>query len=337
MIYNRLLSLYKRNRNSYKTPLEDFTTEIFVGILENDEDLLNTYVNKILKIEGNNYTIDSQVKYSVYGDKNCIIDMVVKNEHYICFIENKVNSVEGDRQLERYSNLLKTIEENECKKVYLRYCTKLYDKKDIVDIDFLQYRWSDIYSFLQENIDDNDLIEEYLEFLEGEGMSSAGEFEYQDLIVMTKINSTIAKMDECLDSIKDTLINSFDNINDRYYERVKDIVKTESYKIGVNNIIGDGDSRIDVGFTFENDLETVAPFLSVDLIVYSNNTKFKDIMKKKNKLDTLFDSDYSDDDRILLSFEKPLCEFISNNNQINCICDWFNEKIHIVKDIVDSM
>ena len=51
----------------------------------------------------------------------------------------------------------------------------------------------------------------------------------------------------------------------------------------------------------------------------------------------LKDSDYSDDDRILLSFEKPLCEFISNNNQINCICDWFNEKIHIVKDIVDSM
>lgn len=337
MIYERLLSLYKRQRNSDKTPLEDFTTEIFVGILEQYQDLLNIYVNEVLKIDGSNYSIDSQVKYSLYDEKDCIIDIVIKNEDSICFVENKVNSSEGDRQLERYSKLLRSIELNESKNVYLRYCTKFYDKKDLNNINFLQYRWSDIYNFLEENTEDDNLIEEYLEFLEGEGMSSAGEFNYQDLIVMSTISSTIAKMDECLDNVKDTVINSFGKPYERDSERLKEIVKSETYKMWVNDIIGDNGSRIDIGFTLEDGLEIPAPFLNVDLVVYPNNNKFENIISKKDELQNLFDSDYSNDERILFSFEKPLCDFISKDSQITLMCDWFNEKIHEVKRIIDSI
>lgn len=337
MIYNRLLSLYKRQKNTNKTPLEDFTTEILVGILEKDQELLDKYVNEILKIDGSNYNIYSQVKYSLLNEKDCIIDIVIKNENTICFIENKVNSLEGERQLERYSKLLKIIKQNEDKSVYLRYCTRFYDQKNLEDINFMQYRWSDVYNFLDENMENNNLIEEYLEFLKEEGMSSAGEFDYQDLIVMSTINSSIAKMDECLDNVKDTLINCFGKPYERDNERLKEIAKSEAYKMWVNDIIGDKNSRIDVGFTLQNRLETQAPFLSVDLVVDSNNNKYEYIISKKEELENLFDVNYSDDDRILFSFEKSLCEFITKEQQITLICDWFNEKINKVKSIIDSI
>ena len=102
MVFNRLLSLYKKNKDSNKTPLEDFNTEILVGILQRDSKLLDSFVNNILKIDGTGFSIESQVKYTLDNDINCIIDMVVSNEENICFIENKVNSSEGERQLERY-------------------------------------------------------------------------------------------------------------------------------------------------------------------------------------------------------------------------------------------
>lgn len=208
MIYSRLLSLYKKNRDSQKTPLEDFTTELLVGVLEEDSEMLDDFVNNILKIQGEGFSIESQVRYNLDSDTNCIIDIVVKNKETICFVENKVHSGEGDRQLERYTKVLKEIEQNEGKNIILRYCTKYYDPKEIQDINFQQYRWSNVYSFLEVYSEDR-LVEEYLEFLRSEGMASAGDFNYEDLIVMNRVNSTIAKMDECLDNVRETLIKEF--------------------------------------------------------------------------------------------------------------------------------
>ena len=124
MIYNRLLELYKKNRASEKTPLEDFITEILVGVLENDNELLDSFVNNILEIEGTGFSIESQVKYNLDNDINCIIDIVVRNDENICFIENKVHSSEGERQLERYSKVLNEIHSFQGKNMFLRYCTK---------------------------------------------------------------------------------------------------------------------------------------------------------------------------------------------------------------------
>ena len=235
MIYNRLLELYKKNRASEKTPLEDFITEILVGVLENDNELLDSFVNNILEIEGTGFSIESQVKYNLDNDINCIIDIVVRNDENICFIENKVHSSEGERQLERYTKVLNELNNIQGKNVFLRYCTKFYDLKNIEDIDFLQYRWSNVYKFLEEY--ESEMIDEYLKFLRGEGMASAGDFNYEDLIVMKKINSTIAKMDECLDNVKDTLIKEFGKPYERDYERLKQIVKDEEYTMWTNGII----------------------------------------------------------------------------------------------------
>lgn len=117
--------------------------------MENDQEVLNLFVNEVIKVEGSNFNINSQKKYNLPEDINCIIDIVIENDEVVCFVENKIDSGEGTRQLERYSEVLKGIKDTEGKKVFLRYCTKYYDKKDVSFIDFSQYRWSDVYSFFE--------------------------------------------------------------------------------------------------------------------------------------------------------------------------------------------
>lgn len=337
MVFNRLLSLYKKNKDSNKTPLEDFNTEILVGILQRDSKLLDSFVNNILKIDGTGFSIESQVKYTLDNDINCIIDMVVSNEESICFIENKVHSSEGERQLERYSKVLNEINTFQEKNVFLRYCTKFYDPKNTDNIDFLQYRWSNVYKFLEEY--ESELIDEYLEFLRGEGMASAGDFNYEDLIVMNKINSTIAKMDECLDNVKDTLIKEFGKPYERDYERLKQIVKDEEYTMWTSDIVANEESYISLGFTFSDEINssTIIPFVHVDLCVYKDNLKYKKIKEELIELEKVFNRNYSDNAKVLLSYEKSLVDFISSENQINSITDWFRDRIIDVKGIVNNI
>lgn len=337
MIYNRLLELYKKNRASEKTPLEDFITEILVGVLENDNELLDSFVNNILEIEGTGFSIESQVKYNLDNDINCIIDIVVRNDENICFIENKVHSSEGERQLERYSKVLNEIHSFQGKNMFLRYCTKFYDPKNIDNIDFLQYRWSNVYRFLEEY--KSELIYEYLEFLRGEGMAGSGDFNYEDLIVMKKINSTIAKMDECLDNVKDTLIKEFGKPYERDYERLKQIVKDEEYTMWTNGIIEGCKSYVSLGFTFLDEVNssTMIPFLHVDLCVYLNNPKYNRVKEQMIELEKSFNQNYSDDNKILLSYEKPLVDFISLENQMDSITGWFRDRIIDVKGIVNNI
>lgn len=61
---------------------------------------------------------------------------------------------------------------------------------------------------------------------------------------MNKINSTIEKMDECLDNVKDTLIKEFGKPYERDYERLKQIVKDEEYTMWTSDIVANEESYI---------------------------------------------------------------------------------------------
>ena len=117
-MFSNLLKLYKSA--SKNTPTEDFTTEVLAGILDSDKLLLEEFVNVVLKIEGSNFTVKTQVHY-----EKSIIDMVFENKDTLCFLENKVDSSEGHKQLKKYSKILLTNK----KIIFLRYCTKFIDKK----------------------------------------------------------------------------------------------------------------------------------------------------------------------------------------------------------------
>lgn len=336
-IYTRLLSLYRKNRDINKTPLEDFTTELIVGTLETDNGLLDEFINNILLIEGKGFSISSQEKYYLEEDINCIIDIVVKNEDAICFIENKVDSSEGERQLERYSKVLNNIKQSEDKKVYLRYCTKYYDKKEISDIDFLQFRWRDTYRFFQKH-KENKIVEEYLEFLRSEGMESAGDFNFQDLIVMSEVNATIAKMDECLDMVKSRLTECFGKPYEYDYERLKQIGKQSQYVMWSRYILGkkeSGYSEIAVGFRFS---DNKIPVVIVFIYIEKSNSEFEKIKKMHTEeLESVFDFYDYDEEYIFYSFEKPVSDFISSENQNEEICKWFTEKINVIYGLKQSI
>jgi hypothetical protein len=101
-MFNNLLKLYKSNTK--KTPLEDFTTEVFASILAENNDMLDKFVNDFLHVGGSNFVIVTQKHYSNFKS---IVDMVFENETSIIFLENKVDSKERNNQLFKYSNILK--------------------------------------------------------------------------------------------------------------------------------------------------------------------------------------------------------------------------------------
>ena len=183
-IFSRLLKLYRTN--SFKTPLEDFTTEILVGILSQNQELLNAFVNDILKIEGAGFKISSQEHFlSDDGIQNCRVDVIIRNDEILCFLENKVNSLVGNEQLRRYSKVLDKY--NTHYKTHLRYCTKYYDQKVIEEHGFSQLRWLDIARFLKKwnNVE---LIKEYLQFLKEHHMDNNTTFSAIDLIALENLN-----------------------------------------------------------------------------------------------------------------------------------------------------
>ncbi|MTI80847.1 MAG: hypothetical protein FH758_08185 [Firmicutes bacterium] len=292
-----------------------------------NQDLLNCFVNEILNITGKNFIILSQKKYQLDGDIDCIVDVIIVNEDVVCFLENKVHSGEGERQLERYTEVLKRINYNEGKEVYLRYCTKYYDPKEIPGVNFKQFRWANIYNFFATYYPQNDLVKEYLSFLRSENMAGTNDFNYNDLITMTTINSTISKMDEILDLAKPKLTELFGTPYQRDYERVKQVCMHDRYAMWSMDVFGEGYSEVLLCFEFSSVDEGLAPFLVVQCYCDKKNNKFKEYKSILEEEKDFFDYVEIEDYGCWGWFEKPLSDFMSSQNQIEQISDWFIEKL----------
>lgn len=328
-VFLNLLNLYSKQSDMSKTPLEDFTTEIFASILSKDTNLLDRFMNEVLNIEGESFKIDTQQKYKLEHDRDCIIDIVIWNESSICFLENKVNSSEGHRQLERYKRVLENLKD--CKKIYLRYCTKYYDGKKIEDIDFVQIRWRDIYLFLQDYQEDT-MINEFLGYMRRMDMASAGNFNFHDMLVMNHVMKTISKMDECLDAVIPTFKDYFGNPYTYDYERLKEIPKHGRYTIWAEDIfVGENKasySKVILGFEFyENEIQSY-PILFLAVVC---NKKHVNYQKIRNEILNHDNFDYTEEeDSIWGWYEKPLSDFLSVENQLDEIEKWFIEKLDLL-------
>ena len=145
-MFSKLLSLY--NKNSKKTPLEDFTTEIFVGVLNNDNELKIRFCKDFLDLKSSNYIISTQKHYYLENEPKCIVDVVIESDKEICFIENKVNSKEGYNQLKRYSKVLNNLKTEKKKKTKLCYCTEKMKTKIFKNITFINLNGITLLLFL---------------------------------------------------------------------------------------------------------------------------------------------------------------------------------------------
>jgi hypothetical protein len=334
-IFERLLQLYKKQKNIEKTPLEDFVTEVLVGVLQTDQQLLDCFVNEVLLIDGADFKVDSQVFFSLPSDQNCIIDLVFENDSTICFLENKVASGEGQRQLDRYADVLNQLHIEKSKKAYLRYCTKNYDPKTVTACSFYQFRWQRVYEFLEKQ-EKTDLIRAFIELLRGEKMAGIKDFSVEDILIMKGIQDVIAKMDEVLDLAKPVFTQHFGQPYQRDFERLKQIPPYNRYPLWTNTYNGE-DIEIMIGFEMESVKDNVDPVLFVQVNRNKNN-KFATKMQAHSEGNgEKFEFYQIENDEVFAWYETSLLHFLTADNQKERMVAWFSEKIAKTKSILDNL
>jgi len=169
--YAILLNLLKYKETKNKTPLENFTTELFIFLLSYLIYNKSKYANMLLKVFGfnenidfNNISITSQYRTKV-GKKEVIPDILIKYKNKNIIIEVKVDAELNEYELE--NEIINQIElynkiEN-ITDVYL-ITKKLINIKDNSKRIF----WTRIYSILESSNDF--VVKSFLYYLEENGM-----------------------------------------------------------------------------------------------------------------------------------------------------------------------
>lgn len=212
-LFNILLRL--QNRHIDKTPLEDFFTEIFAYLIQDAPDVLGAFVFRFkltqlqLPVMA---SVSTQVSYDRLEthDMDSRPDIVVRIEsegrHGLVFIESKIASKEGYKQLQRYAEHL--AEQPQLEERTLVYVTRDYDPKDAskiltkqasTGIRFIQLRWYDVYSFLKKSFSQHWLALEVCRFMETNHMAQNLQFSPIDLLALTNFRQAKSMMDQSLD------------------------------------------------------------------------------------------------------------------------------------------
>lgn len=259
MVFNNLLKLYQKGRRENSTPLEDFTTELFAGILSNNAVLLQSFVNDFLGVSGTGFSVRTQKHYKQHAS---IIDIVFENEDTVCFVENKVNSKEGYEQLRKYGNVLNELREKG-KKTKLCYCTKRHDpkmedlKKELEIHKFQQYRWIDISNFIQKepSCSKDILAQLFIDFLTTNNEIQDMSLEENNISIMPDMGNTILKMNHILNSVCGSFVqifgaaNSFTQTKYRYKQLTSAHNRFIIYK---TNVLPGAYSDICMGFSMKD-------------------------------------------------------------------------------------
>jgi hypothetical protein len=322
-VFDRLLKLYKTN--CIKTPLEDFTTEILTSILASDQLMLDAFVNEILMIEGSRFSINSQEHFiSELGVQNCRVDVVIRNESVLCFLENKIHSSEGHQQLIRYNKILEKYADSRF--TYLRYCTKFYDKKELICHNFLQLRWQNIAEFLKK-WKHVELVKPYLEFLKDHQMNADTSFSATDLVALENMNSLIGKMEIYNQKIKPIFENVFGKAKDvNNFKQIKDHSRFVFIK---EFLFGSGYNEIGVGFDFKN-----APSVVVWIWCSEHNNHAQLF---QDSLTTLISKEgLITNQKDWLGSSAPISFFMGAEDVEHAIEEWFVKSFEIFKNYARS-
>jgi len=331
-LFNRLFT-----HSTYN--LEEFTTEVLAGVLRSDQTLLDNFVNKVLKIEGRNFNVETQQSHL-----NIQPDMVFSNKEILCFLQSKVDSFVETAQLEKLKNALNV--QSESYDVYLRYCTKQYAHKSIKGINFDQFRWEDIFLFLQTTYSSNPLVKEFLYFLEDKDMNRVEELNAGDLTAMATFSQTIKKMDACLNSVAAEFTELFDaptiGAPKQTRERLQDLIKYEQYHMtkapllhGGEGEFGWSDVRICLSYH-----ETKAHLLVWYWCgrTHSQYELFKKLFKQHQRLfENTTDFLVQDKpDWFVIAFKKPLAEFEKQPKPLQAVHNWFVEQMRTLKQFSEK-
>ncbi|WP_433745118.1 hypothetical protein [Falsibacillus pallidus] len=327
-VFEQLLNLY--TREGLTVPLEDFTTEVLAGVLKSKPGMLDDFVHKMLNQRGTNWKVMTQVYYPLEDSLNCFVDMVFHNEDSIAFVENKVESHLHSRQLERYEEvLLKLRDEQFYQNVSLHYCTKRLEQvDDSFEVEFGSFRWREVYEFFITYSEDS-LVQAFLEFLERKGMMKKMELESFELEAMRSLPNLLQKLDGMLESIRFEMEKRFGHVKSRDGKQISQITEHGRYAISISPAIGDKNSDLTAGFSFEEE-----PSLIVQLWSNRRNVHSERLHRIIMENEELFDSIILKEKGWGFRFSLPLTRIFSEMDQYKAIQQWMTERLDSIESFM---
>lgn len=335
------IDLYKLYESSSKRiPKEDFTTEALLGVLSVDPARVDAFVNEVLYVSGSGFLVETQKSYP-----GSIVDMVFYSESAktLIFLENKVDSQEGDGQLKKYATLLdKQLRDPEkaVDNVFLGYCTRFVEikaEKDYLPLaqeQFRRFQWKDVYQFINTSpvFVDEYTAGKFLEYLEWHGMSQAGDFSLDDLVAMRAFPDTLKIMQECCDRVTPKFLKLFGttkNINNSHI--IKHLTWWNRFALSSENLVCEGYAEVLACFLLGSS-KFDRPVVCTLLYVSRERSDFDRIISSMKSY--TFDQKYSEELLVSenkwgaeISFKKPLSHFLGMEDQQKAIQVWFEERL----------
>lgn len=316
-IFDRIYS-YRELIN--KNSRENYLIEVFAYCLETDFEFFSDFL-KCFGIKNDiEFTISTQVVYSL-GRPD--IEIYLKNSKTAILIECKIDHIERENQLNDYKKIL--LKKN-AKNKYLIYLTKYYENKQVVssELKFHQIKWEVIYSLISES--NNQITIELKNYLKEQNMSESNNFQYQDLVILKSVTSTIAKMDEVLDGIKNVFeekIGKFSRdasrstrLSEMRYINYHDVMKEKIQQYSIEAGFYWWDDEIEIG------IRVYIPKKDKNINTKVINSIFKQHLK------TWYFEDWGTSYNYWLV--DPVAKFIINEDEqipkmINFLCSGINE------------
>jgi len=324
---DKLYKLYRKQNNQRK-PLEDFNTECLAGVLKMSPDFLANFV-KLLKLPLGDYSVKTQETYSIkeVNMPNCIVDMVLESDSTICFIENKVNSGEGWKQLERYGKVLDAIVDKE---TYLRYCTKRIENKVKEEHDFWQFRWFQIAKLIKDHHSKDLLASDYFQFLKQNNMALDYSISSSKLLTMENfINAYDTMKFHIEESLKD-FQTAFPQANIISKININEIWEHERLSMLIEFPLKDTHySEILYAINFDDGM------LHTQIFVDSSHTKQNLLFNNAKRLDLFAIVDRSEYG-LALRNSKKLEDFIGQDDFEEQIKTWFADSFADVRTFIDK-
>ncbi len=207
-LFSRLLNLH-----TDKTPLEDFFTELVAHLFTIDRQILFAWLKYIGLLDTEAYldayistqqTFDRLNHHDSDSRPDLVIELGDGSNKDLIFIESKIGSKEGYKQLPRYAEILDKLPDLRNK--VLIYITRDFEPKDreIVlnripdsNVRFIQVRWHQFYQFLKAQTD-TILFEEIIKFMQEHQMAHNNQFSSIDVIALANFTKSLKLMEQTM-------------------------------------------------------------------------------------------------------------------------------------------
>jgi hypothetical protein len=347
-LFTNLLNLHSGSK-----PREDFFTEIVAYFFSLNNDILIDWLKHHSIIGDDKYSstnISTQQEHKGLESHNedsrldIVIELSTGLNTDVIFIESKIGSTAISGQLEKYAEILSNLPN--LRHRILIYITRDYDPKEEIKtpalnlepkVIFYQLRWHQFYACLQQHATDI-LAQEILIFMRKNGMSHINQFSSVDLLTMVNYNKTLNLMESTLsEEVQHKFKLAFGGVINGAASRTQ--WKWSSRYIIYTKFSGNN-FWCGLGyFNLNPDNLTEYPYLGICLEVSAGFVERPKIIKSMQKVINDKPNIWTPENLTILPawsaifYRKSLQEFLSQENQLSAIKDFFLKSIDELKNI----